>query len=165
MSLEVCCDESYQKEFVPALSVPPLVIYSASKEYKDHYEKYYCQEQIKTFDDIRVYFGKTKYEHAFYESSARDGKKDIFSIERAKRIDWIKATLAHPHAEVYQGWAKKTKTYDSNRRVGIIYESFVVVIQIAKRDHTNKPLTANFITAYVADNSIKKIRKSPRWTT
>jgi hypothetical protein len=51
---------------------------------------------------------------------------------------------------------------EPNRRVSIVYEEFVVVIEI-KKDASGKLISAEFITAYVADNSIDEIRKSPKW--
>lgn len=141
------------------MSRPPLVHYDTPAKYRQHYEKHYCRQKIITFDNIRVYFKPTKFGHAFYESSAKDGRKDKFSDVRAQRIDWIRATLENPKAELYVGWNKEKKIFDKNRRVSIVYEDFIVVIEINK---TN-PLKAEFITAYVADNSIKGIRKSPKW--
>lgn len=141
---------------------PALVNYATPAEYKEHYEKYYCRQKIITFDNLRVYFRKTKFGHVFYESSSRDGRKDVFSRRRAERIDWIKATLEHPKAEFYQGWNKDKKVHDCDRRVSVVYEDFVVVIQI-KRDINEQIIAAEFVTAYSADNSIAKIRSSPKW--
>jgi hypothetical protein len=109
-----------------------------------------------------VYFKPTKFGHVFYESTARDGKKDVFSKIRAERIDWIKATLENPDAELYQGWNKKDKVVEPNRRVSVVYEEFVVIIEV-KKDESWKVIKAEFVTAYVADNSINEIRKSPKW--
>jgi len=39
-----------------------------------------------------------------------------------------------------------------------------VVIWMNKIDSNGKPAAADFVTAYVADNSIKKIRNSPKWS-
>jgi hypothetical protein len=123
--------------------MPALTVYTTPAEYRQHYEKHYCQEKIFTFDGIRVYFRQTKFGHAFYESSARDGKKDWFSKARAERIGWIRATLENPKAELYQGWNKDGKVYDDSRRVSVVYEDFIVVIRINKIDSQGKPLTAD----------------------
>ena len=144
------------------MSKPALVCYATPAEYKSHYEKHYCRGKIITFDNIRVYFTPAKFGHVFYESSARNGKKDFFSKIRAERINWIKATLENPHAELYQGWNKKQKVVEPNRRVSLVYEDFVVVIE-TKRDANGRITKAEFVTAYVADNSINEIRKSPKW--
>jgi len=144
------------------VSKPPFICYATPAEYKQYFEKHYCRAKIITFDNIRVYFSPSKFGHVFYESTNRDGKKDAFSIHRAKRIDWIKATLENPHAELYQGWNKKDKVIEPNRRVSVVYEEFVVVIDV-KFDEQDRPIKAEFITAYVADNSINSIRKSPKW--
>ena len=144
------------------MKLPPLVHYETVAEYRQHYENTYCRGVIQTFDGIRVYFPAVKFGHVFYESSARDGAKDTFSPVRAQRIDWIKATLEHPDADLFQGWDKKTRSHDGTRRVAVVYEDFVVVIAMGlKKDGM---LKANFVTCYQADNSIGRIRRSPSWS-
>ncbi|MCW1983819.1 hypothetical protein FHY25_003835 [Xanthomonas arboricola] len=144
------------------MSLPPLVKYETSAEYRQHYERVYCRGNIQTPDEIRVYFDARKFGHAFYESAGRDGQKDTFSQVRAQRIDWIQATLTHPDAILFQGWDKTAGQVDPTRRVAVVYEDFVVVIALSlKRDSA---LKANFITCYQADSSIGKIRSSPTWS-
>lgn len=144
------------------MALPPLVHYETVAEYRAHYERVYCRGNIQTFDGIRVYFAASKFGHMFYESTARDGQKDAFSPIRAQRIDWIKSTLEHQHAALYEGWDKVARGYDSTRRVAVVYEDFVVVVAMGlKQDGT---LKANFVTCYQADNSIGKIRTSPAWS-
>ncbi|CAD0357214.1 hypothetical protein [Xanthomonas hortorum] len=144
------------------MSLPPLVKYETSAEYRQHYERVYCRGNIQTPDEIRVYFDARKFGHAFYESAGRDGQKDTFSEVRAQRIDWIQATLTHPDAILFQGWDKTAGQVDPTRRVAVVYEDFVVVIALSlKRDSV---LKANFITCYQADSSIGKIRSSPTWS-
>jgi hypothetical protein len=97
-----------------------------------------------------------------YESSHRINIKDLFSKDRSARIDWIKDTLENPDSKLYVGWDKAKKRYDSASRVAVVYEEFVVVIRItATANGTRK---GQFVTAYLADNSIGNIRGSPRWT-
>lgn len=81
---------------------------------------------------------------------------------RAQRIDWIKATLEHPTAALFEGWDKTSRQYDATRRVAVVYEDFVVVV--AMRLKQDGSLKANFVTCYQADNSIGKIRSSPVWS-
>ena len=143
------------------MSLPPLLHYATPVEYRAHYEQVYCRGVIHTFDGIRVYFSPDKFGHAFYESSPRDGRKDLFSGIRAQRMDWIRATLEHPQARLFEGWIKATGQYDATRRVAIVYEDFAVFVQMGlKKDGT---LKANFLTCYQADNSIGKIEQSPAW--
>jgi hypothetical protein len=97
-----------------------------------------------------------------YESSKRNETKDVFSKERSERIDWIKATLESAGADLYQGWDKKRKRYDPNVRVAVVHEEFVVVIRMRRPGSGARE--ASFKTAYLADNSISKIRGSPKWT-
>ncbi|MDZ7753064.1 MAG: hypothetical protein U5S82_15755 [Gammaproteobacteria bacterium] len=144
------------------MALPPLVHYATVGEYRSHYARVYCRGHIQTFDDIRVYFSASKFGHVFYESMARDGRKNAFSPVRAQRIDWIKATLEHPQAALFEGWDKNARRYDATRRVAVVYEDFVVVVAMGlKQDGT---LKANFVTCYQADNSIGKIRRSPTWS-
>ncbi len=140
----------------------PLLHYKKISEYKRHYEKHYCRGEVITFDGIRVYFKKQVFGHAFYENSLRQaGGKDEFSPTRAQRMDWIKSTLANRDAELYVGWNKKHKCYEDSRRVSVVYEDFVVVIELylSKQDDVR----AKFITCYIADSSIHRIKKSPKW--
>lgn len=143
-------------------ALPPLVHYATVGEYRSHYERVYCRGNIRTFDGIQVYFGAGKFGHTFYESTARDGRKDLFSAVRAQRIDWIKATLGHPTAALFEGWHKKVRQYDATRRVAVVYEDFVVVVAMSLKQ--NGSLKGNFVTCYQADNSIGKIRNSPAWS-
>ncbi|OOS24894.1 hypothetical protein B0680_03720 [Moraxella pluranimalium] len=141
---------------------PPLLKYETIAEYKNHFEKHYLRSEIFTFDGIRVYFKPQKFGHAFYESSNyTKGAKDQFSYTRAERMDWIKLTLESPNAEQFIGWNKDTKSYEKTRRVSVVYANFVVVIEI--RLAKDNILKGNFVTCYVADASIEKIRKSPKW--
>ena len=144
------------------MALPPLIHYATVAEYRSHYERVYCRGNIQTFDGIRVYFSAGKFGHMFYESTARDGRKDVFSPVRAQRIDWIKATLEHPTAALFDGWDKTSRQSDPTRRVAIVYEDFVVVV--AMRLKQDGSLKANFVTCYQADNSIGKIRSSPVWS-
>lgn len=141
---------------------PPKVNYATEWEYRKHFERIYCQRPIRTFDGIPVHFRKSKFEHCMYESSRRDDIKDDFSRTRAERIDWIQATLANPSADLYQGWDKKNRRCDPNSRVAVVYEQFAVIIRL-RRNADGSIRSADFVTAYQADNSIEKIRSMPRW--
>lgn len=144
------------------MALPPLIYYGTAGEYRSHYERVYCRGNIQTFDGIRVYFSASKFGHMFYESTARDGRKDLFSSVRAQRIDWIKATLEHPAAGLFEGWDKSSRQHDATRRVAVIYEDFVVVVAMGLKQDGS--LKANFVTCYQADNSIGKITASPPWS-
>lgn len=141
---------------------PPLVHYASVDEYREHYNRIYCRGRIHTFDGIRVHFSPGRFKHVFFESTSRDGRKDAFSFVRAQRIDWIRATLENPDAELFQGWDKDRRCHDARRRVAVVYENFVVVIKMSMKK--NGTLKANFVTCYQADNSIGKIRNSPAWS-
>jgi len=144
------------------MAFPPLVHYATATEYRTHYVQVYCRGNILTFDGIRVHFAPGNFDHVFYESTARNGIKDAFSPTRAQRIDWIKETLEHPTAALFEGWDKTSHQYDPARRVAVVYEDFVVVVAMSLK--LNGSLKANFVTCYQADNSIGKIRTSPVWS-
>ncbi|MCK5607442.1 hypothetical protein KAR91_36495 [Candidatus Pacearchaeota archaeon] len=143
------------------MCTPPLVKYSSVKDYRKHYKRIYCKTPLVTFDNITVWFPKSLFNHAFSESSRRNKTKDCFSPDRSQRIDWIKLTLQHPDAELYCGWDKYKKRYDPTRRVSVVYGNYAVIIQLTKKH--DGTLKGEFKTAYVADNSIEKIRNSPKW--
>lgn len=144
------------------MPLPPLLTYGTVREYKQHYERYYQRGAIITFDGIRVYFKPQKFGHAFYQNSqGRAGAKDEFSPQRAERMDWIKLTLEHPEADIFMGWNKDEKCVEEDRRVSVVFEDFVVVIELSLS--TKGELKGNFVTCYLADRSIGKIRSSPRW--
>ena len=140
---------------------PPKVHYATEAEYRAHFEATLCQAPIITFDGIPVRFRKRQFAHCMYESTKRNKVKDQFSRQRAERIDWIEATLTHPGADLYQGWDKQNGCVNPNGRVAVVYEQFVVIILVMTDAAGN--LTADFVTAYLADNSIGKIRAMPRW--
>ena len=138
---------------------PPLVCYGTVHEYRAHYEHVYCQGPITTFDGIAVRFRKNRFDHCFYESTRRNQVKDAFSAQRAERIDWIKAALQDPNADLYVGWDGKKKRYSQSHRVVLVAGDYVVVIRLSGNQ------TAQFVTAYVADSpsTLAKIKGSPKW--
>lgn len=147
------------------MSYPSLLLLKDLDEYKKYWIKNYCQQGIKTFDGIVVFFRQQDFEHAFYESvNQRD---DTFSVKRAERIGWIAAALKDPKSQLYIGWDNRKKCYDNQRRVTIVMGNYVVVIAISKK----MPKQARFITAFVADtpsrpgrpSTIEQIKRSPKW--
>jgi hypothetical protein len=142
--------------------MPPLLNLADEAAFRAHFEVTCCRASIFTHDGIRVFFRKEDFEHAFFESSGRRGEKDVFSITRAERMDWIAEALSDPAAICYQGWNKQRRCYDPTRRVTVVFNDFVIVIALRlKRDGAIK---ASFVTCYQADNSIAKIQRSPQWT-
>ncbi len=139
-----------------------LLICEDEGEYLAYYRKEYCRKGVVTFDGIRVYFREDRFFHAFYESSNRDARKDKFSKIRAQRMGWIRATLENADSDLFQGWNKNRRIYDPGRRVCVVYEDFVVILKM--RLKRNGRLKAEFVTCFQADNSIEKIRRSPRWS-
>lgn len=144
------------------MSKPSLLILDSILEYKNHYESKYCRSEIFTIDNIRIYFSPQKFGHAFYENSTqRQGPKDQFSPERAQRMNWIKDALIDPEALLLFGWNKDKKIYEKSRRVSVIYEGFVVVIELGLGK--NK-LKGNFVTCYLANKrTYNLLRSGPVW--
>lgn len=126
------------------------------------HNEYVCQD-IDTHDGIRVKFYDDNFDHAFFESSGRNVSKnsalhkDVLSYQRLSRIFWIRVVLEDPSAEMYVGYDNKKKSYNRSSRVSVVKGNYVVVIQFYRER------MARFITAYVADNSINKIKQSPKW--
>lgn len=140
--------------------MPPLVKYDSIDEYRKHFENKYCGAIIETFDGYQVKFYEDMFEHSFFESSDRNGSKDVFSLKRAERIDWIEQVLKDKNAELYMGYDNKKKRNDSSRRVAIItQDNYVVIIQLIRG------VKAKFTTAYVADSpkTASLIRENPEW--
>lgn len=143
------------------MKYPAFLILPSIEDYRKYYETKYCKKPIITFDGIPVYFSKSKFDHAFFESSKRNKIKDKFSTIRAQRMTWIAKTLTHPNAVLYQGWDKKRRRYDPRWRVNVVFDDYVVVLKITVTKE-NK-LKGEFRTAYKAENSIGKIKASPKW--
>ena len=82
-----------------------------------------------------------------------------FWAEQAERIDWIKAALQDPDAELYVGWDGIRKRYDRNHRVILVVGNYVVVIRLSCTK------SAQFVTAFVADSpsTLQKIKRNPKW--
>lgn len=142
------------------MEYPPLIQYSEIAEYRRHYLRVYCSQPIATFDGIIVRFRRSAFEHAFFERSVRrSGAKDTFSLERARRVDWIATALGDPDAELYVGWDSLHKKFAQHRRVAIVCGNYVVVIAVVSANR------ADFVTAFVADSpsSLERIRRGPSW--
>jgi len=68
----------------------------------------------------------------------------------------------HPDALLFFGWNKDKKVYEKSRRVSVVFEEFVVVIELSFNN--NNQLKGNFITCYLANTkSINAIKTSPLW--
>lgn len=109
----------------------------------------------------KIYFSKSDFNHAFFESTDRNGIKDEFSRTRAERMDDIPAALLDTKAIRHAGWNKRDRAYSHGRCVCLALDDFVVVVRL--RLTTTDDLAGRFVTCFVADNSIGKIRKAPLW--
>ena len=142
------------------MNYPPFLNLNSIDEYRAHFEKTYCRCPLQTFDKYIVRFKKSDFEHAFYESSRRNGIKDNFSKNRALRMDWIKYALMDSTSILKVGWDKNKKKYINKRRVAIVQKNYVIIILVT---NPSKKI-ARFITAFVANRyTINKILQSPEW--
>jgi hypothetical protein len=141
------------------MSMPPLRHFADEVQCGLHYRNVYCAGPIPTFDGIMVRFDKRDFLHLFFDSSKRDGNKDKFSTRRAERIDWIKAALQDPNAELYQGYNNETKKPMPDRRVCLVSGDYVVIIDVLDKNR------AKIITAYVVDKPevLVLIKSNPKW--
>ena len=141
------------------MQYPALLKLCNPSDYERYYNNHYCNTQIFTFDNIRVFFPIGSFKHAFYESSNRRKKnKNVFSYDRAERMDWIAIALRDPNADLFIGWDNIHKRLEYKRRVAIVVNNYVVIIQMKNN------IEAFFITAFVADTyTIGRIRNNPRW--
>ena len=137
---------------------PPFQEHGDLELYRGFYNSAFSKP-IVTHDGISVYFRRNRFGHAIQESSQKDGNKDTFSIERAKRLGWIKIALQDLNLELKAGWNKKDKCYDHTGRVTLMIDDFVVVIRLISS------VKAEFVTCYVADSPRTKrlILSSPTW--
>ena len=124
----------------------------------------YCDTEtpIYTFDSIQVKFHADMFDHAFYESQNRKKRdKSILSLNRCQKMLWIKDTLQDPTAILKQGWDRENKKYMKNRRVAIVKNNYVVIIQLFNRN------SARFISAYEMSEPVNlmKIFTSPNWNS
>ncbi|MEW6220218.1 MAG: hypothetical protein AB1634_11895 [Thermodesulfobacteriota bacterium] len=131
-------------------------------EYRAHFERVYCRAPIVTFDGIPVRFRKSDFDHCMQKTArGGSGEKIGWATDRLERIDWIKATLEHAHAELYFGWDNKRRVTARSRRVAVVFGRYVVVVAILWR---SQDMEGRFITAYPADESgIARIRTMPQW--
>lgn len=141
----------------------PLLKLADEAAYRSHYQRTLCRGGIVTHDGINVFFRKQEFNHAFFESSGRRGENDVFSLERAMRMDWIAPALADPDARRLQGWLKKEQRHDPTRRVTVFIDGFLVII--ALRMGNDGQLRAQFVTCYPADAKTQtKLAQAPLWT-
>jgi len=139
--------------------LPPLLMLSAERDYRSHFEAQYCNALVSTFDGITVRFFPGMFDHAFYRDSSPTAQdKAVFDLQRAQRMDWIRAVLADPDAELYRRVMPNSKV----RRIALEPTTpYVVVIQMDSGSLSR----ARFITAYVVGSAsaLGNMRANPIW--
>jgi len=140
---------------------PPLLKLASEREYREHFFREYCSGALPTFDGVMVRFRRRDFDHAFFESSSPKSKDDTFSDHsggRAERMDWVKAALSDPSADLRVGYDNRRRQKDKSRRVAIVKGNFVVIIRLTDT------MKAEFVTCFVANTwTLQKIRKSSKW--
>lgn len=141
------------------IDLPPLLQLRNEDDFETHFQQtYLMSESIYTFDGIEVLFFERNFNHAFYTKSDRNSiKKDMFSLERAQRMDWIKAVLKSSEFELY----RRIMRNGIIRRIALVpSERYAVIIQVEKNMKR-----ANFVTAYVVESDVAlgKMRSNPKW--
>lgn len=134
----------------------------SEEDLREIWKTVYCNPErpILTFDGIKVNFNEFMFDHAFYESHERKKEdKSILSLNRLQKIYWIKDTLEDSEAILKMGWDKRKKSYSSLRRVAIVKESYIVIIQLINDN------IARFITAFEIQEpeNLRKVLESPDW--
>ena len=138
----------------------PYLILPTDADYKAHWVTVVCSGPVTTTHGVQVFFQRNRFEHAFYESPMRDGVKGtVCSLDRVRRMSWIRPALADPASEWRTGWNKALGQADPTRAVCITDEDFVIVIGLQR----NQAARANFMSCYRADQSIGRIRGMPYW--
>lgn len=131
-------------------------------EYRQHYVDNFTRRPLMlpaSSGPAPIYFAASTFDHAFFESTRRDGAKDQFSLARAERMDLLPTAISDPAADRRAGWVRGS--YDHSRCVTIAVGDFVVIVRLGlTRDGR---LRGNFVTCFVADSSIGKILRSPNW--
>jgi hypothetical protein len=137
----------------------PLLVLPDDRNYRAHFEAQYCRAPVLTFDGIAVQFFPEMFDHAFYRDSSPTAQdKAVFDLQRAQRMDWIRAVLADPSVELYRRVMPNSKV----RRIALESTTlYTVIIQMDPRSSSR----ARFITAYVVDSAsaLAKMRANPRW--
>lgn len=115
----------------------------------------YCQNEIITFDGVKVKFYEDMFDHVFFESRDRIEKdKSILSLNRLEKIYWIKEVLLDKNAILKKGWNSKSKTFFEDRRVAIVKGNYIVIIRFIGL------LRAKLVTAY-EKNDMENILENP----
>lgn len=133
-------------------------------EYRSHFIENFARAPLMfqtSQGRAPIHFAAHQFEHAFYESTLRNGVKDAFSLVRAERMDDIAILLADRSVPRRAGWDAKARTHSHTRCVSIAVDEFVVVVRLGLTRAGY--LRGTFVTCFVADNSIGKILASPEW--
>lgn len=140
------------------------LLLAGEAEYRSHFVANFTRAPL-TFQTSQghapIYFAAHQFDHAFFESTFHDGAKDAFSPARAERMDDIAVVLADRSVPRHAGWDSRSRSHSHTRCVSIALDEFVVVVRLGLTRMGY--LKGNFVTCYVADNSIGKIRAAPEW--
>lgn len=119
---------------------------------------------------IPVFIGRDEFGHAFFESTDRRGSKDVFSMQRARRmhqiIPMIQAGPGQDHRYRFcQGYNNRLKqNTDASVAIVDLEDHFVVIVDFRrKKTKVGFQAKGEFDTCFVADQSFSKIINSSEW--
>ncbi len=149
----------------PVRKIPPppplLVLAGGEQAYRIRFEKTLCTKRVCTFDGIEVRVRSDHFNHCSFRSKKRNGQKDEFCPTRASYIEWIQYSLEIPNNDLWVGYDRKTGKLNPLRRVSIVENKFLSVIELFPNDRTR----AVFVTAFAPDTPdvFRKIRRGQQW--
>jgi hypothetical protein len=139
------------------VELPPLLELDSEDEYFQHYVNTLVKDSPFVMPDgTKIIFYGSVFGHAFYGYSSRWlKKKDIFDKERARRMDWIRATLTDSNSKCY----KETITARKIHRIVLTGTGAYLVITEVIRKGIEK-----FITAFPCSNEkAAQVRTLPQF--
>lgn len=145
---------------------PPAVVeyddHSIGGEYWKHFERVYCPQPVQAKNGMVVPFFPDDADHALTEEHYTN--RNDFSLDRARRVDWIKAGLESPLTEFHHKveWkGSRLVISNENRVVCLAFGMYVVALNFIGDDE--QP-TAKFVTAYALNSEqAYRISQNPAW--
>lgn len=142
-----------------------VLILPGDNEYRSHYQSTLANGpkgfRLGDGSTVPVFFDRGAFDHAFFTSTPGNTTKGPLDRGRAERMNDIAPTLLDSQSDRFAGWDKRKKTHHHGRVVCVAAGDFVVVVRMGLT--RRQTLRGSFVTCYVADNSIGKIRQSPIW--
>jgi hypothetical protein len=139
------------------MDLPPLLNLGSKEEYREHYLRTLVDgPPVITPDGVKIIFYAEKFDYLFSGYSSKWlTKKDTFDIERAKRMDWIRALLesnqVDTRAEIMSAWETRRNVIDYQNCYMIVTKPIRTGVEVIK---TAFPCT---------QAKAAEVRARPRW--